>query len=123
LKELELVVHMAHQASNHHHSQQVQEEMPVDTVFMVVQVVASNHQAFHQEELVVPVVLMLLLLLSTVPIKTRMVLLMQMNLNNSIKVVYKELIFFIFPRFYIHCRTISFSFSLRKTLFLVIRIF
>jgi uncharacterized membrane protein len=135
---------MVHQVSNHHHIHRVLEEVPVDLVLMLVMLVMlvvlvvvivphhTNHQASEQEELeellvvlVVLVVLMLLLLLSTMPIRTKMVVLIQTNLNNSIKVVYKEnKLCFLFSHIFLYTLflTYSNSYSRVRNLFILISI-
>ncbi len=132
---------MVHQVSNHHHIHRVLEEVPVDLVLMLVMLVMlvvlvvvivphhTNHQASEQEELeellVVLVVLMLLLLLSTMPIRTKMVVLIQTNLNNSIKVVYKEnKLCFLFSHIFLYTLflTYSNSYSSVRNLFILISI-
>ncbi len=131
---------MVHQVSNHHHIHRVLEEVPVDLVLMLVMLVVlvvvvvvivphhTNHQASEQEELeelLVLVVLMLLLLLSTMPIRTKMVVLIQTNLNNSIKVVYKENKFcFLFAHIFLYTLflTYSNSYSSVRNLFILISI-
>jgi hypothetical protein len=78
VKQLVVVLVSAHQAMNHHHFHQV-----------VVQDLVLAVQAL----VLAVLVLMLLLQLSIVPIATKTVVSMLVNLTNSSKVVYKKLIF------------------------------
>ena len=93
-------MHLAHQASIPPHFPQVSEEVPavdlVDSVEMpillvVLVVVIALHPTNHQTTADQAEVLVSMLLLphSTVLTRTKMVVLIPMNSNNSIKVVYK----------------------------------
>jgi hypothetical protein len=137
---------MVHQAMDHHPSQQVlmvvllpvlvvlttlhrtnpqvtDKEVPAVLVVLVVLSTPhrTNPQVTDKEVPVVLLVLMLLLLHLTVPTRTKMVVLILMNSNNSTKVVYKQNKFF---HYYFSHKSFFYIFpfhtSLRKLLFILI---